>query len=386
MGKTRVALTFLLLPLAGSAAFALNPPGDELAAARARQAQAERQLGRLEAHARAAGNAAERIARERRAAGAAIEAAEERISAAELELRARSIQLAAFRRSLAAAERPVSGLLAGLAIMGERPPLLALASHGGVEQLVRTRILLDSTLPAVRARTAALAARLREGERLEIAAKRARANLIADRNLLAERQKRFAALEIRAEREAIAAGARAIAAGDQVLVGRDSLDAAQGAGAASARQMAAELLAEPLPPRFPAGTGRAKAPLPFGYDLPADAPVVRGMGEIDRGGVRSRGITLATARGAPLTAPADGVIRFAGPFERFDGIAVIDHGRGWFSLIVNLSTPLSVGTRVRRGAPLGRALGTVEVELSRGRERYSPAIIAGSSNALFKGV
>ena len=66
-------------------------------------------------------------------------------------------------------------------------------------------------------------------------------------------------------------------------------------------------------------------------------------------GVRSRGINFATARGAPVTAPADGIVRFSGPFRDYDGILIIDHGGGWMSLIVNVSSPLKPGDKVRLG-------------------------------------
>ena len=83
--------------------------------------------------------------------------------------------------------------------------------------------------------------------------------------------------------------------------------------------------------------------------------------------------------------PADGIVRFAGPFRDYDGVVIIDHGNGWISLIVNLATPLQAGAAVRRGEPLGRALGEIEVELSHNGQRVSPAIIAGSYDPLSKG-
>ena len=83
--------------------------------------------------------------------------------------------------------------------------------------------------------------------------------------------------------------------------------------------------------------------------------------------------------------PASGTVRFAGPFRDYDGIVIIDHGGGWMSLILNVSTPLKRGERVRLGGPLGRALGAIEVELARNGTRVSPALIAGSSQCLSNG-
>ncbi len=78
-------------------------------------------------------------------------------------------------------------------------------------------------------------------------------------------------------------------------------------------------------------------------------------------------------------------MRFAGPYQRHDGVVIIDHGRGWLSLIVNVTTELKRGDRVRGGAPLGRALGPIGLELSHNGQRVSPALIAGSSETLSKG-
>ena len=99
-------------------------------------------------------------------------------------------------------------------------------------------------------------------------------------------------------------------------------------------------------------------------------------------GVRSRGVQLATAPETKLAVPADGVVRYSGPFRDYDGIVILDHGGGWVSLIVNVSSPLKAGDKVRLGDPLGRALGPIDVELWRNGRRFSPALIAGSSQTL----
>src|SRR4029078_7503621 len=91
-----------------------------------------------------------------------------------------------------------------------------------------------------------------------------------------------------------------------------------------------------------------------------------------------------TRSGMALAAPADGTIRFAGPFRDYDGVVIIDHGGGWMSVIVNASGSLHAGDRVKLGDPIGRALGPIQVELSQNGRRISPALIAGSSATLSK--
>jgi septal ring factor EnvC (AmiA/AmiB activator) len=81
-------------------------------------------------------------------------------------------------------------------------------------------------------------------------------------------------------------------------------------------------------------------------------------------------------------APASGTILFAGPFQDYDGVVIIDHGRGWKSVLVNAGTALTKGARVRIGDRLGTALGPLEVQLHHRGEAVSPALIAGSSQML----
>jgi septal ring factor EnvC (AmiA/AmiB activator) len=268
--------------------------------------------------------------------------------------------------------------------MARRPPLLVLADRGGTDELVRVRLLLDSTLPVIRARTARLSAELAEGERLRQAALSARAELARSRDNLLQRRQRYAALEQKALQQAAASSGEALRAGDVAIAAGETVDRLRDeqANSQSIRAVAAQLMREqPSPPSPFAPEGPAPRP-PFAYQLPAAAPVVEGLAAVSASGVRSRGLTLATPKGAGVTAPADGVVKFSGPFRDYDGVLIIDHGGGWLSLIVDVASELRAGDRVRLGQAIGRALGPLQVELSRNGRRISPALIAGSSQNL----
>jgi len=385
----RALLTLLLcLPVAASALAqdAGTPLDVALKQARAEQAAAEQQAARLEMAASKAQNEAGRLRAQQAAAAQQIDAAEARITAEEAELRLASAYVAQSQRRLAEEQRPVASLLAGLAMMGRRPPLLALADQRSTDELVKVRILLDSTLPAIRTRTTALSAELDQAERLRRSTLEARADLVHGRQELDTRRARFAELEEKALQEASTAGGQALSAGDVALAAGEDVERLRGARTAglSAYSLAAELAAgDPAPARPAPGQGRAPSP-PFAYRLPAAGPVTEGLGSVNASGVRSRGLALATARGAPVSAPADGVVRFSGPFRDYDGVLIIDHGGGWMSLIVNVSSDLRPGVKVRLGEPVGRALGPLQVELSQNGRRFSPSLIAGSSPNLSK--
>lgn len=379
----------ILAPLLAASAVAQQagePLGTALRNARAEQAAAEARAATFDKAAADARSDADRLRAQQAAAAQAIEAAEARITAADAQLRIQSADVAAHRQRLAEEQRPISALLAGLAIMGRRPPMLALAGRGGTDELVKVRILIDSTLPVIRRRTGNIAAELSHGTRLEQAALAARAEVTRSRQDLVARRQQFAALEERALDQAFAAGSQALSAGDVAIAAGEDVERIGQAqeSSRSARALAAELASEaPAPPRPFAAEGKTPAP-PFAYQLPAAAPVTEGLESVNDSGVRSRGIALAAARGLRLSAPAAGTVRFAGPFRAYDGILIIDHGGGWMSLIVNVSSPLEPGDKIGIGDPIGRALGPIEVELSRNGNRLSPALIAGSSPGLSK--
>ena len=386
-----VALALLLTPLLAASAPAQpqrQPLEQKVRQAQAEQATAEAETARLEKIASRARDEAGRLRAEQAAAAQAIEASEARITAADAQFHLASAYVAAHRKRLAEEQRPVSSLLAGLAVMARRPPLLALVDGGGTDELIKVGVLLDSTIPAIRARTRALSSQLSEGQRLETAALSARSELLQSRKELAAKQQQFAELEQRAMQQSLAAGGRALSTGDVAIAAGEALEQLRSAESdqRSARALAQQLASEdPSPPRPFAPTGPEPRP-PFAYALPVSAPVVEGLGAVDDSGVRARGITFATSRGAPVSAPASGIVRFSGPFHDYDGVLILDHGNGWMSLIVNLSSSLKPGDKVRIGDPIGRALGPVEVQLSRNGRRFSPALIAGSSQTLSKGM
>ena len=381
---------FILAPFLLSASAPAQVPGESLDAAlkraKSEQAAAEINAAKLERVAANARGAAERLHAEQAAASEAIEAAEARITAADVQFRLVAASLEARRQRLAREQTPVASLLAGLGVMAQRPPLLALADRGGTDEFVKVRVLLDATLPTIRQRTAALSSQVKHGEQLQQEAAVARTELATSRRALLQRRQQFAVLEQKALQTAMATGSQALALGDVALAAGEDVEGLRRSQANSrgVRAIAAELAsAQPAPARpLPPEGSLPKAPLV--YELPANARVIDGLGSENDSGVRSRGLTLQTMRGAEVTAPAAGTVRFAGPFRDFDGVLIIDHGRGWMTLLLNVSSSLKPGVRVDFGQPLGRALGPLGVELSQNGHRTSPALIAGSSQSLSK--
>jgi murein hydrolase activator len=231
----------------------------------------------------------------------------------------------------------------------------------------------------IRARSAGLSAELAESRRLQLSAVQARDRLADARKQLQARQKRFAELEGKAAERATELGAGVVGASDVMIASAEgeALMTSEASRRRAGLRLAAELAGLPPAPVRP-GTAPAPAP-PLAYQLPVAAPVVEGTGAVSDSGIRSRGIALAAYRGQEVVAPADGLIAFAGPCRRHDGVVIIDHGGGWMTLMTGVRTNLGKGDRIKLGRPLGRALGPVTVELSINGAAVSAAIIAGSS-------
>jgi len=373
----------MLLAAASAPMTAESEPVDSaIARARSEARAAEADVRRLEQAAGKARGEADRLAAERQAAAAAIAAAEARISAADAELLLVRAQVAQRAERLAERQAPLAALLAGIVSMGRRPPLLGIADSSSLNEFVRVRALLDTTLPVIRSRSAALSAQLADSRRLQASAAAASNRLAEARGELQNRQERFAVLESKAAERAAALGAGAVGAGDVLVATSESEARLLGEGARRREELRLAVELGGLPPAPPRpGQAKAAAP-PIAYMLPVAAPVSSGVGSVSDTGIRARGLTLKAYRGAEVRVPADGTIAFAGPFRRHDGVVIIDHGKGWMSLLTGVRPERRKGEQVKAGELLGSALGPVSVELSTNGRPVSAALIAGSSQLL----
>jgi septal ring factor EnvC (AmiA/AmiB activator) len=232
-----------------------------------------------------------------------------------------------------------------------------------------------------------LSAQLAQGQRLRAAAIAARAELANSRGELVARRQRYAALEQKAVQRALASGGQALGSSDVAMAAQEDVERLRGeqTNNQSIRRVADQLARDEAAPPSPFAPEGPQTHPPFAYQLPAAGQIIEGLASVNDSGVRARGITLATQRGLAVTAPANGIVKFAGPFRDYDGVLIIDHGGGWLSLIVNVASELHPGDRVAIGQQIGRTLGPLQVELSQNGRRISPALIAGSSQTMSKG-
>lgn len=87
---------------------------------------------------------------------------------------------------------------------------------------------------------------------------------------------------------------------------------------------------------------------------PAMGRVVTRYGEELSKGVSSKGITIQTRNQAQVIAPFDGSVLFAGPFRGYGNLIIIEHGRGYTSLLAGMNDiDCEVGQMLLAGEPVG---------------------------------
>ncbi|MDR6787842.1 murein DD-endopeptidase MepM/ murein hydrolase activator NlpD [Sphingomonas sp. BE138] len=317
----------------GAASSAATAPEAYTAAVAKRRAQA------LEARADAAADPARRAQLREAAVAARVAAAEADMAI----LRARATTLARRvadqRTRLAVHEAPVARMLATLAALSRRPPIVALAQPGSITDLVHARAVFAATLPVLRARSAALRAEVARGRIMQASAADAERRLRAGRARLVEAREQLAAVTGGDDD-------RALAMEEAV---RDTAERLTAIG--SEQAVLADVMALAVPP-VPPASRRAEG----AYRLPVRGRLVTGLGEMSGNGVRARGLTIAVPAATPVVAPAGGRIRYAGAFRSFGQIVIVDHGAGWASLLTGLGrVAVRPGAMVAAGAPLGTA-------------------------------
>ena len=194
-------------------------------------------------------------------------------------------------------------LTAALQTMARRPPALALVQPGSLDEVVRVRSLLASTLPVIRARTADLRAEVERGDRLRRQADLAVAALVAGQRGTApapDRARRASSSEQRARsaslmESAMAESDRALAFGEEAreLAARAGTRQFQDAAPAQPGRACPARVLRPARRRAPA-RGRARPART--YCCRSRAGWSPAWARFRDAGVHARGLTFATAR------------------------------------------------------------------------------------------
>ncbi|MEO0689345.1 MAG: peptidoglycan DD-metalloendopeptidase family protein [Pseudomonadota bacterium] len=356
--------------------------------------QAEMAAERAEGFAREAEEAsasADQTAREAAALAARIQQTEAQIIAAQARYSIAQGERSRLASRLASRQKPLVRLTAALQTSARRPLALSAFQPGSLKDLVYVRAVLDSAVPQIRARTAALRGELEEGRRLERLARAALAQLREGEQELQKRRTELAAIETQQRLASSAARGNAVREEARALVLAEEARDLDGFVTQLDRnaQLRRQLGALPGPVLRPGTEGAVAtsptlpSPLPrvasagaFAYQLPVQGRAITGFGEQRASGLRSRGLEFAPGPRAQIVAPAAGRIAFSGPYEGFGRIVIIEHEGAWTSLVTGLArADVAVGQDVIGGAPLGVANsdgGAVGIELRQDGEPVNP--------------
>ena len=320
-----------------------------LAIARTQQRNARLRAERLEAEMTRAEEASSSARQKAAALAARVQQAEASVSIAEAELAMIERERKGLARDLARRSEPAAELTAALETFSRRPLVLAALQPGSLQDVVHTRAILGSTLPEVQRQTAALRVDIQRTKSL--ATERAQ--------MLAAREEAQATLVLQ-QKDLLA-----LAEQERVLV-----EQAAG-GIARERRRAFELAQESrnldsLLRRLESDSENAAVDAATSselatsdrstYLMPVTGPLVSRFGEKTGSGARQQGISIAPRRQAQVVAPAGGRVAFAGDYDGYGRVVILDHSKGWTSLLTGLgSLAVTTGQDVSAGSPIGLA-------------------------------
>lgn len=306
----------------------------------------------LQTELRGSGKELEKIRKDLISLSDRIRANEKNLSA----LEDRAAALAEEDRSLSAQLESDYASLSGLILVLERlrrvPPETLVVRPGATLQAARAAMLLHTPLSAVAGRAENLAKALERlaAVRKELEDGKAEALSLSEdlgkkrreaENLVRERERHYAALrsdigESESRIKELAAQAGSI----RELMKKIEADEAQADGGNKA----------PSPARAAAAffsSGKKGR-------LPVEGVVVTAFGENDAIGAKSQGLTIEARPGAIVAAPLGGRIKYAGTFKNYGKIVIVEHGKGYHSLIAGLEKiDTSTGRDIRAGEPVG---------------------------------
>ena len=319
--------------------------------ARAQERNARMRAERLEAQLARSQEASADARRKAAALAARVQQAEAAVNAAEVELGVIEAQRQRLARDLTKRIEPAAELTAALETYSRRPLVLAALQPGSLQDVVHTRAILGSTLPDVRRQTASLRSDIERTNAL--AADRAR--------VVAARRKAQSAVSMR-RRDLLAAAEQDRVVAEQAAGGiarerRRAFELAQESRSLDALVKRLELTTDQQrDDTADSARNVQKSAANASYLLPVVGPIVSRFGQKTESGARRPGISIGSRPQGQVIAPADGKIVFAGDYDGYGRIVIIDHGQGWTSLLTGLgSLGVATGEEVAAGSPLGLA-------------------------------
>ena len=295
------------------------------------------------------------------------------------------------RESLTRRREQMTGTLAALERLSRNPPQTMLAYPDAPTDMVRSALLLRTALPSIKKQADDLSRELYELSQIREETRLQLASVEAETRELEQEQKRLADVlnrkstllrQTESERKEVdrrmaELGKRANSIRDllaQIEADRKDREAAEAKRQAEEERRLAEAARAPeaKPGDAEAAAARAVAmakpagirPFPAKGPItdPVSGRIVKLYGDRNKYGQTERGITYAARPGAQIVAPHDGHVAFAGPFEGYGQILIIEHDGGYHTLLAGLERlDTAVGQWVLAGEPIG-AMGNSTID------------------------
>ncbi len=293
---------------------------------------------------------------------AAIEAAGERGTG---DKRARLARLTqdedALTARLGQSQNATARLLGVLALYRRDPPPALLVHPASARDAVRAQILARAMAPDLEARSRALAVQLQTLRQLRRQVDSASEDLFQSESAVAEQRARL----------------------EQLIADRTVLQKSLITGADAAEAQLRDLARRSLAPadllnRLPTGV-EGLGPAPERLVEPVQGRLAARYGQAAFKGGPSEGFTWNTSLGAPVLAPAAGIIEYSGPLKDYGLILILRTGGAYHLVLTGLGASEAVaGQMVAAGEPIGRMGEDAEssrslyLELRRGGEPVDP--------------
>jgi murein hydrolase activator len=361
------------------AADALQQRDQELDAIRAQQRESADSQAKLRLQIEALGQDRSALNQQLIESAAQVRTVEAKIEAAEAKLHSLDERESVFQKSLDERRGVIVEILAALQRIGRRPPPALLVRPEDALQALRTAIALGAVVPEMRAEAEALA-----GDLADLA--HVRQDIVAERSVLAGNLDRLAQEQLRlnmlidARQKSEATTAQALASEQQHAVDlahrvdnlkdliaklEQNLDPATRAARATARSIEQDA----TQPQLAAlgDPGRLSPAVAFAatrgqLHLPVNGVPIRGFGAPDGAGGTQKGLSIATHRGAQITAPCDGWVVYAGPFRSYGQLLILNAGGGYHVLLAGMERiSVDLGQFVLTGEPVAVMGGPAQV-------------------------
>lgn len=311
------------------------------------------------------------------AAGERVKLAEADVAAVEEKIGELIVQELDTRGRLDGADKSISNVLAALERISRNPPPALIVDPSDALGSARSAILISAILPQLQAKADAVMADLNALNGIKLEAQAEEERLRANFDVLEEEQLRIATLIaarksneetataalVAEEQEAAEMAERAAALKQQLAELGKQANAV--AAAAAATQLATNGQAPTLDRETVlmalANPERTAPAVPFAaargfLNLPVSGVNVTNYGDGDGFGGISRGLSIVTRAEAPVMAPADGTVLFAGDYLNYGQIVILDVGQDHTILLAGLAT---VEARIGQFVRMGERVGTM---------------------------